>query len=170
MKKNQKQVKKIVAISLVIICVMITAVVVLAHNNEIFKPTKPSPSAIWKVEFTSIAEGEKVGKATSRKLPEYTGTSASFYVDLVMPGDSIIYDLQVSNLGNLDSVLNNIEIITSPNKEAIKYEIIDIKEGDSLLAGEVKNFQVKVSYILDAEEAVTFNKPISIVFDFRQAY
>ena len=86
-----------------------------------------------------------------------------------MPGDSITYDLQVSNLGNLDSVLNNIEIITSPNKEAIKYEIIGIKEGDELLAGEVKNFQVKVSYILDAEEAVTFNKPISIVFDFRQA-
>jgi len=165
MRDNKRHVKKVVAISLIVIAVMITSVVVLAHNNEIFKA---KPNAKWKVEFTSIAEGEIIGNAKSRFMPEYTATKASFYVDLVVPGDAITYELQVANTGNIDSYLYDIKCITSPNKEAIKYEIIDIKEGDKLKAGEVKNFKVKVSYVLDAEEAVTFNKPMSIVFDFRQ--
>ena len=58
MNKSQKQIKRIIAIVLVTICLMITGAIALAHNNEIFKP-KPGDGARWKVEFTSIAEGEK---------------------------------------------------------------------------------------------------------------
>ena len=171
MEENRKNIKKLVVLTITVIAVMVTAMIVLAHDNDLFKPGKPSGSdGRWKIEFTSIAEGEKTGSATSRHRPEYTATRASFFVDFVAPGDSITYDLQVANLGNLDSVLSNIILITSPNKEAIKYEIIDIKEGDRLDAGEVRNFKIKVSYDLEAQEVVTFNKPVSITFEFRQAF
>ena len=93
---------------------------------------------------------------------------ASFFVDLYLPGDSITYELQVSNLGNLDAELENIVHITSPNKDAIRYELIDIHEGDKLDAGETKNFKIKISYVLDSNEAAKYNKPISIVLEYEQ--
>jgi len=169
MNENRKNIKRLIVLTIAIIAVMVTAAIVLAHDNDLFKPGS-SADGRWKVEFTSIAEGEKTGNATSRHRPEYTATRASFFVDFVAPGDSIVYELQVANLGNLDSVLSDIILITSPNKEAIKYEIIGIKEGDRLDAGEVRNFKIKVSYDLNAQEAVAFNKPVSITFEFRQAY
>ena len=167
MKDNKRKIKKLITMSLIVIAIMVTGIMVLAYNNDILQPTA---YARWQVEFTSIAEGEKVGNAKSRKRPEYSSTKASFYVDLVVPGDSITYDLQVSNKGTLDSYLADIIWVTSPNKEAIKYEIIDIKEGDRLNAGESKNFKIRVSYDLDAQEVVTFNKPVSLTFEFKQAF
>jgi len=85
-----------------------------------------------------------------------------------VPGDSIVYDVQVSNRGNLDAKLKDIIYVTSPNKEAIKYEVLDIKEGDILEAGTSKNFRIKASYQLDSNIAVTFNKPISITLNYVQ--
>jgi len=155
----------IFTLSLVIL-IMVTGILVLAHNNDYGK--KPQQPALWNVSFTSIAEGEKQGLATSRYTPYYIGTYASFYVDFVVPGDSIVYDVQVSNRGNLDAKLKDIIYVTSPNKEAIKYEVLDIKEGDILEAGTSKNFRIKASYQLDSNIAVTFNKPISITLNYVQ--
>ena len=104
----------------------------------------------------------------SRKKPYHTGTYASFFVDFVSPGDSMTYDIQVSNRGNLDAYLKDIIYVTSPNKEEIKYELIGVNEGDMLKAGASKNFKIKVSYILHSNVAVTFNKPISITFNYVQ--
>lgn len=150
---------------LAVILIMVTGIFVLAQNYD-FK--KPPEAGRWSVEFSSIAEGEKTGGAVSRKRPQYTGTYASFFVDFVLPGDSIVYDMQVANYGNLDAKLADIIYITSPNKEAIKYELIGIKEGDVLKAHTTQNFKVKVSYVLDSNVAVTFNKPISITFNYVQ--
>ena len=149
----------------IVILIMVTGILVLAHNNDhFFKPEPPR----WSVEFTSIAEGEKTGGAVSRKRPYHTGTYASFFVDFVSPGDSMIYNMQVSNKGNLDARLKDIIKVTSPNKEEIKYELIGINEGDILKAGTSQNFKIKISYELDSNIAVTFNKPISITFNYVQ--
>lgn len=150
---------------LIVIAIMVTGIFVLAHDND-FGP-RPQP-ARWDVEFTSIAEGDKTGGARSRKKPYHTGTYASFFVDFVSPGDSMVYDMQVSNKGNLDARLQDIIEVTSQNKKEIKYEIIGIKEGDILKAGTSKNFKIKISYILHSNVAVTFNKPISITFNYVQ--
>lgn len=168
MKQDRKRIKKMIIMALIVISVMVTAVVVLAHDNDWFKPDKPS--AKWDIEFSSIAEGEVIGSAKSRKKPQYSSTNASFFVDLTAPGDSMTYELQVSNYGNIDSVLDDIVFITSPNKEAIKVEVIDIDEGDRLDAGESRNFKIRIYYELHATEAIEFDKPISIVFNYKQAY
>lgn len=169
MNENNKKTKKLVTVVLIVIAIMVTGVIVLAHNNDIFKPSKPSGSdGRWRVEFTSIAEGEKIGNASSRHMPYHTSTYASFYVDFVVPGDAITYDLQISNLGTLDSVLDDIDIITNPYNDAIKYEIEGINVGDKIKHGESKNFKIKISYELHATEVVEFDEPISIMFTFKQ--
>lgn len=149
----------------VVILIMVTGILVLARNNDYGH--KPEP-ARWDVEFTSIAEGEKTGSAVSRHKPYYVGTYASFYVDFVAPGDSMVYNVQVSNRGNLDAKLQDIIYVTNEQKKAIKYELIGINEGDILRAGTSQNFKIKVSYELNSNEAVTFNKPITITFNYAQ--
>ena len=168
MKQDRKRIKKMIIMALIVISVMVTAAVVLAHDYHWIKPEYPKPK--WKVEFTSIAEGEVVGAAVSIKKPQYSSTNASFFVELTAPGDSMTYELQVSNLGNIDSVLDDIVFITSPNKDAIKVELIDIHEGDRLNARESRNFKIRIYYELHATEAIEFDKPISIVLNYKQAY
>lgn len=163
--KNTKNV--VIVMLLTIIVVMVTAVVVLAHNNDIYKP-KPEYGR-WNVVFTSIAEGKKTGNAKSLYYPYYTATYASFYATFVAPGDSIEYDVQISNLGNIDSRLSDIVYVTNPYKDAIKYEIEGINRGDILKAREVRNIKIKISYELTSTAAYTFDKPIAILFDFVQA-
>lgn len=168
---GDKKTKNVVIVTmLMVIVVMITAVVVLARNNDIFKP-RPDGNGTgkWKVLFTSIAEGEKTGNAKSAMYPYYTGTYASFYATFEAPGDSMVYDVQISNLGTLNSKLSSIIYITNPYKDAIKYEVIGINEGDTLKAGEVRNIKIKISYELTSTVAYTFDKPISILFNFVQA-
>lgn len=167
MTDTRKVKNRVIFTLLVVILIMVTAIVVLAHNNNYgWKPDISSPK--WDVEFTSIAEVERTGGAIPKKRPSYSSTRASFFVNLYLPGDSITYELQVSNLGNLDAELENIVYITSPNKDVIRYELIGIREGDELEAGETKNFKIKISYVLDSNEAAKYNKPISIVLEYRQ--
>ncbi len=174
MTDNSKSLKnKVIVVLLIVIAIMITAIIVLAYDNDHFiKPGEGDNQgdARWKVEFTSIAEGEKIGKAESRYIPYYTSTYASFYVDFVAPGDAITYDVQISNLGTLDAKLSNILYLSSPFKDAIKYEVEGLNLGDVIEAGEVVNFKIKVSYELDSTVAIEFDKPITLSFIFTQSY
>lgn len=163
---SNKGIKKIVSLVVVIIFVFITSYIVLAHD---FIGRPGYNDARWRVEFTSIAEVEKTGSASSRYSPYHTSTYASFYVDFVAPGDSITYEFQVANLGTLKAQLDSIDIVTNPYNNAIKYQIIGIKEGEVLKKGEVRNVKIKISYELHSNVAVEFDKPISILFGFKQA-
>lgn len=173
MKKDSKMKSKIVVTAVAIIFVMVTAAIVLAQNNHLFSagenPNGDGDNATWKVEFTSIAEGEKTGKAVSREMPSYTSTYATFSVDFVAPGDSIVYDVQVSNLGTLDSVLNEVNFIMNEENEGIKCELEGLDIGTIIKQGESKNFKIKISYELTSTVAVEFDEPISISLNFRQA-
>ena len=163
---SNKGIGKILFLVIAIVFVFITSYIVVAHD---FVSRPEYSDSRWRVEFTSIAEVEKKGNASSRYNPYHTATYASFYVDFVAPGDSITYEFQVANLGNIKAQLNSIDIITSPYKGAIKYEIIGIEEGDILKKGEVRNAKIKISYELHSTVAVEFDKPISILLGFRQA-
>ena len=80
------------------------------------------------------------------------------------------YDVQISNLGTLDAKLSSILYISSPFKDAIKYEVEGLNLGDVIESGEVVNFKIKVSYELDSTVAIEFDKPITLSFVFTQSY
>jgi len=162
---TQKVKNRVIFVLILVLLVMVTGIIVLAHDYD-FKPSHPSPR--WQVEFTSIAEGEKKGNASSRYKPYYVGTYASFYVDFITPGDEMVYDIQISNLGNINSRLKDIIYITNPYKDAIKYQIVGLNEGDKLKAGVSKNFKIKVSYEPSSNITYKFDKPISITLNYVQ--
>ena len=83
----------------------------------------------WKIRISDISVHEVIGTATNieEKLT-YTDSEATFGVNLVKPGDKIIYKVTVVNEGSIDAVLS-IDSTTTSHK--------DIKFMNTLASGEI---------------------------------
>ncbi len=119
----------------------------------------------WKVLITDIQSSVLAGDATDAETPSHTETTATFKTSLVSPGDSMQYDITVENRGDIDAVLESIDVNTSEN-EAILFETRGIKRGDKLLPEESDVLTVVVTYNpevtnqpdnLNSEVTVTLN-------------
>ncbi len=119
----------------------------------------------WKVLITDIQSSVLSGDATDAETPSHTETTATFKTNLVSPGDSMQYDITVENRGDIDAVLESIDVKTSEN-EAILFETSGIKRGDKLLPEESDVLTVVVTYNpevtnqpdnLNSEVTVTLN-------------
>ena len=119
----------------------------------------------WKVLITDIQSSVLAGAATDAEIPSHTETTATFKTSLVSPGDSMQYDITVENRGDIDAVLESIDVKTSEN-EAILFETSGIKRGDKLLPEESDVLTVVVTYNpevtnqpdnLNSEVTVTLN-------------
>ena len=119
----------------------------------------------WKVLITDIQSKTLSGAATDAETPSHTETTATFKTNLVSPGDSMQYDITVENRGDIDAVLESIDVKASEN-EAILFETSGIKIGDKLLPEESDVLTVVVTYNpevtnqpdnLNSEVTVTLN-------------
>ena len=99
----------------------------------------------WKVLITDIQSNVLSGAATDAETPSHTETTATFKTNLVSPGDSMQYDITVENRGDIDAVLESIDVNTGEN-EAILFETSGIKRGDKLGPDESDILTVTVTY------------------------
>ena len=90
-----------------------------------------SIDSTWKVEITNITSKDVVGGAVNKTDPTYTATTANFSVGLTQPGDSITYDIEVTNKGTLDAVVESITV-NKGNNLAITYTTSGLKRGDKI--------------------------------------
>ena len=76
---------------------------------------------ITDMKVTSVSDGCDAGK------PEFTDTTINFDSKLEKPGDKITYLITIENLGTIDAVLSNIQIIPDDinGTKAITYRIIN---------------------------------------------
>ena len=127
-------------------------------------------SSNWNILITNIETKNIVGGASNASEPTGKGTlTATFNTNLVSPGDSIEYDITVSNQGSLNAVLEKINVSDS-NNPAIKFTTTGITEGDPLNAGESAVLTVKVEY----DNAVTSQpestkSELTVTLDYVQA-
>ena len=159
--------KKIIMVVLsVIVCVMAVGYAVLSQQLNINGTA--SIDSTWKVEITNITEKDIVGDASSKETPSYTSTTANFSVGLIQPGDSITYDVEVSNLGTLKAKVDSISVVTGDN-DAIIYTTDGIAEGDKLAVGAKDILTVKVQYNpeVTSQPSLT-NKDITVVINYVQ--
>lgn len=133
----------VIGLLCILICIMALGYAMLAQQLNI--NGRASIDSTWKIEITNIVEKDIVGKATSKEIPSYTSTTAHFNASLVQPGDSITYDVEISNLGTLKAKVDSI-IINVEESEAIKYKITGIQNGDKLGVGEKAILSIKVEY------------------------
>ena len=87
-----------------------------------------------------------MGDAVNKADPSYTATTANFSVGFTQPGDSITYDITVTNKGTLDAVVESITINKGDNS-AIKYTTSGLKRGDKIVKNNGTNtLTIKVNY------------------------
>jgi len=136
-----------------------------------------SISSNWDIKITSITEGTKIGSATTtvdesgnKKISGVGTLTASVEADLVSPGDSIEYDITVTNAGSLNAKLEKITLSES-NNPAIKFETSGLTEGETLTAnGGTATLKLKITYdsnVTSQPENTTGT--ISVTLDYVQA-
>ena len=126
----------------------------------------------WKILFTS-AEEKEMNNATTQLKEITDDTTLTLNVELTQPGATATYDVVVANQGDLDAVLSKIDGVEETNSSdplPIKVHLENIAEGDPLLKGEEKTFQV----IVEWDASVDFNetnmsKEIEITLTYEQS-
>ena len=122
----------------------------------------------FKVLITDIQSSVLVGEATDAETPTHTETTATFKTNLVSPGDSMQYDITVENQGDIDAVLESIDVNTSDNA-AILFEATGIKRGDKLLPDESDILTVTVTYNPDVtSQPENLNATVTVTLNYVQ--
>ena len=134
---------------MIVLCaaIFLMAVGFAAFSTTLTIDGTANVSSDWNVVFTDIEVVSKTDGATS-KSAEASGTTATFDVGLINPGDNIVYVITVENQGTLDAIIENITATASDNP-AIDFAISNIKIGDTLAKQTSTTFNVTISYDKD---------------------
>ena len=123
----------------------------------------------WNVKITKVESKNIVGTASNNGDPSFEELSATFKTSLQAPGDSIEYDITVSNTGSLDAKLDEITL-SDTNNPAIKFTASGMTKGDVIAAGNTKVLTVKVEYLSSVSEQPTnTTSTLTVDLDYSQA-
>ena len=122
----------------------------------------------WSVKITDIQSKVISGNPTNASEPTHTDTTATFRTTLTSPGDTMQYDVTVSNEGDIDAKLDKITIPESTNP-AIGFEVSGIEEGSLLEAKQTAILTVTVKYNDVTEQPTDLTADLEITLDYSQA-
>ena len=122
----------------------------------------------WSVKITDIQSKVVSGTPTNASSPTHTDTTATFRTTLTSPGDTMQYDVTVSNEGDIDAKLDKITIPESTNP-AIGFEVSGIEEGSLLEAKQTAILTVIVKYNDVTEQPSDLTADLEVTLDYSQA-
>ena len=122
----------------------------------------------WSVKITDIQSKVVSGTPTNASEPTHTDTTATFRTTLTSPGDTMQYDVTVSNEGDIDAKLDKITIPESTNP-AIGFEVKGIEEGSLLEAKQTAILTVIVKYNDVTEQPSDLTADLEVTLDYSQA-
>lgn len=158
-----------VLIGALVVVVLAMSVGYAALNQNLFVDGTANISSTWEIGFSSISEGTAVGSATNKSAAKISGTTATFDVDLVKPGDSMTYTIVVSNTGTIDATLHKI-ILSDTGSDAIKFTVTGVSEGTTLAAGSTNTITVKAEYDSSVTtQPTTTNRQLYVTLNYVQA-
>lgn len=149
--KNFFKDKKNLNICLCILLFLMGVVYAGFSQNLTIQDTASSASN-WNVYISDVEISAKSENAVGSFNID-SREKASFQTNLTYPGDYVIYNVTVTNGGNIDATLNDITLTKSNNSSAILYSTNNISEGDEISAQNSKTFSVTVTY--DANQTGT---------------
>ena len=108
---------------------------VVAHEVNKLRETDD-----FKIEVTDVRLVSQTGQAYALKDPFYALDSMVFDIKLMQPGDSIVYEATVSNTGDQDAYLNDLNIRFHEYVEGpIKFTVSNVKIGSTELRQNLNN-------------------------------
>ncbi len=152
-------------ISIVGLTIAFMTITTMVKINKL--PMGSNDNKYWDIHFENLKNGKTTGDAKIEKSPKIslnTTNITGFSFRLVKPKDSVSYEFDVKNNGDLDakissftkqnSICNGIDEFCNN----INYELIykdsgkPVKVADELKAGDITTMILKVSYNEDATE------------------
>ncbi len=137
--------KKNIIISFLVAIVCIMAIGYAAFQTTLNITGTASITSDWNIKITDVTTKNVIGDATKAFEPVVSDTAVTFKTNLVSPGDSMTYEVTISNEGNVDAKVESIEMTDSKNP-AIVFQTSGINENDLLEAGQKQTYNVIVSY------------------------
>lgn len=125
----------------------------------------------WNIAITGITQTASTG-ATENTAPLFTGTSATFDVDLAYPGASATYEVVIKNNGTIPARLSTLTDLTTLNAAApadIHYTLTGVAVNDTLAASATVTATVKVEWLTGGSTNIdTQSKVATIDFNYIQ--
>ena len=141
---SDKTKRSIVIVSLCIVLgIMVVAYAVYGSVLNVNGTTSIANN--FKILITKIESKNATAGATDASEPTYENLTATFKTNLVSPGDSIEYDITISNQGNMNAALDKIDIHRK-NNPAINITYEGIEAGEVLNAGSSTVLTLKVEF------------------------
>lgn len=123
--------KKNIIIGVMCIAVLIMGLGYALLSTQIDISGSTAVTSTWKIEFSDIRTKELHGGATNAVTPTASGTTAAFEVDLVLPGDYVLYEIDITNYGDIDAEVKGATYSVS-GSDAIYVNVDGIKKGTKL--------------------------------------
>ena len=123
----------------------------------------------WNIKITDVTTKNIVGTASNNGEPSWDNLTAEINANLESPGDSIEYDITVSNAGSLDAKLDEITL-SDTNNPAIKFTVSGMTKGDVITAGSTKVLTIKVEYLSTTSgQPTNTTSSLTVDLDYSQA-
>lgn len=167
---------------LVIIFALISAIICLSigyasFNTIIQINTQTSlPIYNWNIAFSNLSNPAIEGHASEIKTPLTSSSSILLNLEFIEPNDSISYNFDVINLGNLDAKLNNTPVITI-NPSNLQNDFIitithldgsPLETNEKLLAGNKQKMLLKIVYNPQTEHPINLKTSFDIILYYIQ--
>ena len=115
----------VAAVAIIVGLISVTQAMKAKKNqNKVVKNVSVVKNDKWQVEISNITESQAIGAVT--KEIEHSVNSAIITSSFSYPNASIVYDITVTNKGNLDAILKDLTGIELANSNSlVQYEVLD---------------------------------------------
>ncbi|MFR5756814.1 MAG: hypothetical protein ACLUD7_05210 [Lachnospiraceae bacterium] len=159
MEKERRTKALVIVVLLVVVAGLTVAFAALSTTLNI-NGTAYLDAAKWGIRFENLSEPVKVGTATTTGTAKIEETKAAEITDmnvsLSIPGDKIVYTVDLVNKGTINAKIDNIEktVLTSEQQRYLTFKVADpngyeIKQGDILEKGETKKITITIEFKKD---------------------
>ena len=158
--EKERRTKALVIVVLLIVVAGLTVAFAALSTTLNINGTAYLDAAKWGIRFENLSSPTRVGKATTTGTAKIEETKAAEITDmnvsLSIPGDKIVYTVDLVNKGTINAKIDNIEktVLTSEQQRYLTFKVTDqngyeIKQGDILEKGETKKVTITIEFIKD---------------------
>ena len=159
MEKERRTKALVVVVLLIVVAGLTVAFAALSATLNI-NGTAYLDAAKWGIKFENLSSPTKIGSATTTGTAKIEETKAAeitgMNVSLSIPGDKVVYTVDLVNKGTINAKIDNIEktVLTQEQQRYLTFKVTDqngkeVSEGDILSAGETKNLTITIEFIKD---------------------
>lgn len=120
----------------------------------------------WNIEITGITRTSATGATDHASTPSFTGTTATFDVDLAYPGSTATYQVVIENNGSIPARVDSITDLAPINAASpvdISYSLSGVNVNDTLAPGTSATATVVVTWSATATSNITSQSKNAVI-------